>query len=682
MPRVLLIGLDAGDWELLNPLLDSGKLPAIQSLIEQGCSGRIATLAPCLSPCLWTSVATGRFPDEHGVLGFVECDADGLLSPASSHSRRLPALWNIASHCQKRSVVVGWYASHPVEPILGAMVSDLAVLPEWGTPDCVPTIPPLGVFPLSDEAAFEWMKVHPAEITTEDLATLIPRITEIDLSADSRPLHLAEILARDATVQAYATYRLSQENWDFAAVYFQGLDTAGHHFMPFHPPQMEQIDPVDFELYSGVMSNLAIFYDSMIARLLEIAGSETCVLIVSDHGFHCGEDRPLATAAECGLAEDAAQWHKPLGIFIASGPGIASDARIHGTTLLDIAPTVLRLLGLPVDRSMRGRIPGGLLTNESPQTCIDNWSETCGVEGRWPGRTPGSSDAAANCLLRIHKLGYSTGLDIAATIIAPEAIQKYSEKIFLEWEINRCASLQSRGQTELAIHLLQDLILRFPTSSRLCKALAHAYWNAERFNDCAQLLRQYNGWLSSDPDIQTLQCLLAFINSTFDEAFRQLVERIEVNPECLHVCSSIGEYLFRRGQQQASESVFQFRIQHGKPCFRSLSGLAAIRLTQAAFTDTVQLCRLSLGLRYFQPHVHLLLSVAQQQMGDHHAAIESARVAFRQQPEHPQIGPHLRKLLQSAGLWLEVAALDLNSEFATQPPNWPNQKMDQNMRPT
>ena len=123
--RVLLIGWDAADWVFLTPLLDSGKMPNLQRLIENGTSGRIATLQPILSPILWTSIATGKRGDKHGILSFVEPTPDGQdIRPVTSYSRRTKALWNILSQLGKRSVVVNWFASHPAEPIHGAIVSN------------------------------------------------------------------------------------------------------------------------------------------------------------------------------------------------------------------------------------------------------------------------------------------------------------------------------------------------------------------------------------------------------------------------------------------------------------------------------------------------------------------------------------------------------------------------------
>ena len=116
--RVLLIGWDAADWSFLTPLLDSGKMPNLRRLIEGGVSGRIATLQPILSPILWTSIATGKRGDKHGVLSFVEPAPDGKsIQLVGSASRRAKALWNILSQLGCRSVVVNWFASHPAEPI-------------------------------------------------------------------------------------------------------------------------------------------------------------------------------------------------------------------------------------------------------------------------------------------------------------------------------------------------------------------------------------------------------------------------------------------------------------------------------------------------------------------------------------------------------------------------------------
>ena len=103
-PRVVVIGWDGADWIVLHQLIDAGRMPNLSRLIERGVMGNIASLMPCLTPMLWTSVATGRTADEHGILGFVEPreDHSGVV-PSRSSSRRTKALWNSDSQIFRRS---------------------------------------------------------------------------------------------------------------------------------------------------------------------------------------------------------------------------------------------------------------------------------------------------------------------------------------------------------------------------------------------------------------------------------------------------------------------------------------------------------------------------------------------------------------------------------------------------
>ena len=61
------MGGDCADWKLIHPLLDKSYLPGVANLVEGGASGNLTTLAPQLSPMLWTSIATGKMAYHHGV---------------------------------------------------------------------------------------------------------------------------------------------------------------------------------------------------------------------------------------------------------------------------------------------------------------------------------------------------------------------------------------------------------------------------------------------------------------------------------------------------------------------------------------------------------------------------------------------------------------------------------------
>ncbi len=94
--KVLLIGWDAADWKIINPLLDNGQKPALESLINHGVMGNLATLDPPMSPMLWTSIATGMHADKHGIINFTEpAPQSAGIRPVMASSRKVKALWNI-----------------------------------------------------------------------------------------------------------------------------------------------------------------------------------------------------------------------------------------------------------------------------------------------------------------------------------------------------------------------------------------------------------------------------------------------------------------------------------------------------------------------------------------------------------------------------------------------------------
>ncbi|HKK11772.1 MAG TPA: alkaline phosphatase family protein, partial [Flavobacteriaceae bacterium] len=97
--KVLLIGWDAADWKLIWPLIAKGHMPALKKLISKGVYGNMGTMDPPYSPMLWSSVATGKTPDKHGVLGFIEVMPEMKgIRPVTVNSRKAKALWNILHH--------------------------------------------------------------------------------------------------------------------------------------------------------------------------------------------------------------------------------------------------------------------------------------------------------------------------------------------------------------------------------------------------------------------------------------------------------------------------------------------------------------------------------------------------------------------------------------------------------
>ena len=109
-------------------------MPVLSSVVATGVMGNLASLENMLSPIVWTSIATGKLPHKHGVLGFVEpAPTPEGVRPVGSSSRQTKALWNILSESGLKTHVVGWYAGHPAESINGICVTERFTLTQPGS---------------------------------------------------------------------------------------------------------------------------------------------------------------------------------------------------------------------------------------------------------------------------------------------------------------------------------------------------------------------------------------------------------------------------------------------------------------------------------------------------------------------------------------------------------------------
>src|SRR5712692_2196546 len=123
--RVLVLGLDGMDPQVVDLLMAEGKMPNFAKLRQDGAYGRLVSSPPLLSPIIWTTIATGKPPDQHGIGHFVAVnEKTGEQLPVTSQMRRVKALWNILSDGRRRVDVVGWWATWPAESVHGTIVSD------------------------------------------------------------------------------------------------------------------------------------------------------------------------------------------------------------------------------------------------------------------------------------------------------------------------------------------------------------------------------------------------------------------------------------------------------------------------------------------------------------------------------------------------------------------------------
>lgn len=104
-PRVVLIGLDGADWNVMAPLLERGELPHLSRLIRDRAGAPCTSYMPTMSPQVWTTIVTGKNVAEHGVDWFAvrledesvkgDMETEKTLILITSRHRKVPALWDI-----------------------------------------------------------------------------------------------------------------------------------------------------------------------------------------------------------------------------------------------------------------------------------------------------------------------------------------------------------------------------------------------------------------------------------------------------------------------------------------------------------------------------------------------------------------------------------------------------------
>ncbi|AXR81222.1 alkaline phosphatase family protein [Natrarchaeobaculum sulfurireducens] len=119
--RAFVLGIDGVPWTLLSDWAAAGTLPNFERLIEEGVAAPLESTTPPTTPTAWPSIATGVWPDKHGIYGFQRVESDYTPEMNTSTSLERPALWDLLSPATVGNVPM----SYPASEIDGTMVSGM-----------------------------------------------------------------------------------------------------------------------------------------------------------------------------------------------------------------------------------------------------------------------------------------------------------------------------------------------------------------------------------------------------------------------------------------------------------------------------------------------------------------------------------------------------------------------------
>jgi predicted AlkP superfamily phosphohydrolase/phosphomutase len=369
-----MVLLDGASLDYILPRVAEGRLPALARLLDRGAVMDLATIRPTQPDPVWAAVATGMYPAKNGVrsagayyargddrvvdllpdyclshalvhLGFVR-----NMAKASSVWRARP-IWSIISHAGLQVGVVRWPLTFPAEPVHGFIVSDrfhqlLGSLAEFDRAASPPEILPVL------QAAFS--------IPGADAVT---GLTGSGLPQPEAPEGLA--MRRDRLYASAFRDLIARTGPRFTAIRYDGLDTVGHYYLSATQPRtFRDLPDAERRRQLQVIDAYYAFIDSELDAAAARMRPDDLLVVVS--GFGMQPLNPIKQTIARLLGDPnftGTHERAPDGFMLAYGASVQSGRRPRGS-IVDVAPTLLYFLGLPIARDMDGFARADLFTRD------------------------------------------------------------------------------------------------------------------------------------------------------------------------------------------------------------------------------------------------------------------------------------------------------------------------------
>lgn len=263
--RVLALGMDGADYDLVSSLLGEGKLPTLARLASEGSYVPLRSTVPAVTPTAWSSFLTGLNPAGHGIFNFTANPNRGTHRMESAATRRGTPVWRALGGAGLRSAFVTVPFTYPAEELAGVVVTG------YGGPE-PPQIRP-------ESARERIFRAHPNLVTARH-----PMKERWWEDFDGYARRLVEHVGQVAEV-----CRLTMElepDLALLCVDFMSSDHAGHLGYARLDPEHPAHDPAQagdelVQVYEAVDRACGELIDA--AR--ELHGEEPTAFVLSDHGM-------------------------------------------------------------------------------------------------------------------------------------------------------------------------------------------------------------------------------------------------------------------------------------------------------------------------------------------------------------------------------------------------------------
>ena len=388
-PDLLVVGLDGATLDAVLPLAKQGRLPFFARLLEEGAYARLRSFTPNEPAAQWTTLASGKLPFKHGISGdrifparffagrhplrlrpaYVGFGVWGKLlytsQPADTNLRRSPALWEILGRLGVPTGMLGWPASSPVPEGLDFAFSDVYFAGIRRSDNAAPV-------ELAERGLL--FRVAPEELDPNLASALGEQV----------PYPLLEAVAEDLWRQS-----LSEFLWDQRAstrarfLVLPGLGAVSRSY--FGGYTYAQLEGTQKRSHQQAAASLLAYYrhlDGFLERAWNRLGERRLLAVVSAHGYAPPVGLGRLWASVTGRGLEGLDSGAPDGLLMLAGEGVQKGKLLERTALVDVMPTLLYAMGLPIARDLDGEVLTGAFDNaflaRHPLTFVPSYDTLAG----------------------------------------------------------------------------------------------------------------------------------------------------------------------------------------------------------------------------------------------------------------------------------------------------------------
>lgn len=339
--RITILSLEGLNFDLMIPLISEAKLPNFSWLINNGSSGRLVNFSPNEPVTLSASFNTGKFPSKHRQLSLFRY----RLGKMKEEMEVVPRFILF-----KQLVRIGFLKISRFQPVSRAR--DIWQIFDGNRIAFIKKDWPYGL-----------ETPRPSQRAEKLLANFF---NDPGLSNDAYFLLAKNAFFRDCHYEELAADEKNQRQPQIFSLLLDGLSTVETFFYKYsHPQQFGSIDQESLDMYGSVINNYYEFYDEIIGKYLTGLKGDELLVVYSPHGI---EPLPLWKRLIESLLGNpqVSAYHEfaPEGVVFFYGNGVVRGHNLEAMQIVDLAPTLLYYLGLPVGRDMDGTVRSSVFVGE------------------------------------------------------------------------------------------------------------------------------------------------------------------------------------------------------------------------------------------------------------------------------------------------------------------------------